>query len=395
MPAHSFVLTATLLAAVGVGAFCPGARFLHARPAYRRCRAGAPALRSAALLPSAGEIAAFTAARAALLADGYTDSCRLCARHESSSDSLTIDLMGDTLLLQTWREPLEDTVSPHEIARLADDVSSALSTSTPLKIFLSHRGRGIKAKTLGTDSTYAALQAALGARWGGGENATMRERGLYFSTLMTPARDPGIHLDFRAGRRWLAEEVERRKKVDERVTVLNTFANTCTAGVVAAAAGASFVCNVDVSDACLADGRRNARQNGVANPEIFQTLNYDAITAMRMFAGLTIAEDRRRVGRGRGRGQGQPRNDRGRAPPPKPKAKKLKPRRFGVVVLDPPTFAAGKGGSVDIVRDYNSLVIRDYFLSDYLSAQEPISTCQQEFPACEHRWVLTVESCDS
>ena len=131
--------------------------------AARSQTAGAPALRSAVLLPSAGEIAAFTAARAPLLADGYTDSCRLCARHESSSDSLTIDLMGDTLLLQTWREPLADTVSPQEIVRLADDVSSALSTSTPLKIFLSHRGRGIKAKSLGTDSTYAALQAALGA----------------------------------------------------------------------------------------------------------------------------------------------------------------------------------------------------------------------------------------
>jgi len=67
---------------------------------------------------------------------------------------------------------------------------------------------------------------------------------------------PGLHLDFRVGRRWLAEEVARRSQTD-RVTVLNTFANTCTAGVMAAKAGA-HVCNVDVSETCLAEGQRNA-----------------------------------------------------------------------------------------------------------------------------------------
>jgi 23S rRNA (cytosine1962-C5)-methyltransferase len=149
--------------------------------------------------------------------------------------------------------------------------------------------------------------------------------------------------DFRAGRRWLAEEVHRRKEMD-RVSVLNTFANTCTAGVVAAAAGARLVCNVDVSASCLTDGQRNAALNGVE----METLRYDAIPAMRMFAGMPIAQDRRR------RPASAPR--RGEDPKPAPAQKKLKPRRFSIVVLDPPTFAKGSGGVVDIIRDYNSLL---------------------------------------
>jgi 23S rRNA (cytosine1962-C5)-methyltransferase len=129
----------------------------------------------------------------------------------------------------------------------------------------------------------------------------------------------------------------------DRVTVLNTFANTCTAGVVAAAAGARLVCNVDVSSSCLADGQRNAALNGVE----METLQIDAIPAMRMLAGMPIAQDRR----GTRNGVPVP----GRALPA-PAPKKLKPRRFSIVVLDPPTFAKGSGGVVDIVGDYNSLL---------------------------------------
>lgn len=107
--------------------------------------------------------------------------------------------------------------------------------------------------------------------------------------MLTAARDPGLHLDFRAGRKWLTEEIARRKQLDDRVTVLNTFANTCTAGVVASAAGASAVCNVDVSGSCLKDGAENALRNDVQ----METLKYDAIVAMRMFAGLAVKQDRR------------------------------------------------------------------------------------------------------
>jgi len=116
----------------------------------------------------------------------------------------------------------------------------------------------------------------------------------------------------------------------------------------AAAAGASAVCNLDVSDTCLSDGRRNAQLN---NLEI-ETVRYDAIPAMRMFAGVAISQDRRGGGQ-RQQPEGGRRGERGINPTPTPK--KLKPRRFSVVVLDPPTFAKG-AFVVDIVRDYNSLL---------------------------------------
>ena len=133
----------------------------------------------------------------------------------------------------------------------------------------------------------------------------------------------------------------------DRVSVLNTFANTCTAGVVAAAAGARMVYNVDVSETCLEDGKRNAALNGIE----METLRYDAIPAMRMFAGMALNQDRRRT-----RGVAQARSLSTRQPAPARTPKALKPRRFSIVVLDPPTFAKGSGGVVDIVRDYNSLL---------------------------------------
>ena len=100
--------------------------------------------------------------------------------------------MGDTLLVQSWKDPISDEAT--SVIRLADDISAALNTPLPLKIFLSHRGRGINAKSKSADSTYAELKAAIGERWGGGTNSTMREGNLTFLTLLAPARDPGLHL---------------------------------------------------------------------------------------------------------------------------------------------------------------------------------------------------------
>ena len=76
--------------------------------------------------------------------------------------------------------------------------------------------------------------------------------------------------------------------------------------MVAAAAGASAVCNVDVSGSCLADGVKNALLNDVQ----METLKYDAIIAMRMFAGLPVKPDRRTRGnelRGRASSDRRPR----------------------------------------------------------------------------------------
>ena len=99
--------------------------------------------------------------------------------------------MGDTLLIQSWKDKIEDT--QENGIRLADEIASSLSSPVLLKLFLSHRGRGIKAKNNAIDDTYADLRSSFVSlgRWGGGANATLREGGLRFATLLTPARDPG------------------------------------------------------------------------------------------------------------------------------------------------------------------------------------------------------------
>ena len=179
-----------------VGAVARRAGAVHRAAAPQRGSSSSAASSSSMVvaLPTAHEVEAFTATRKQLLS-AY-EAVRLCARHESASDSVTIDLLGDTLLVQTWKEPMTADDTSASALRLADDISAALGTPQPLKLFFSHRGRGIRTKTKGRDGTYDALKADLeqASRWGGGENASMTEAGLKFLTLLSPARDPGLHL---------------------------------------------------------------------------------------------------------------------------------------------------------------------------------------------------------
>ncbi len=69
----------------------------------------------------------------------------------------------------------------------------------------------------------------------------------------------GLFLDMAEGRRWLRAQVRARPGA----RVLNLFAHTCAFSVVALAAGAAEVVNLDMSPGALATGRRNHRLNGV------------------------------------------------------------------------------------------------------------------------------------
>lgn len=80
----------------------------------------------AILVPTSQEVQSFVDARRHIFSP-YTDSYRLCARHESASDSLTIDLMGDTLLLQSWKDPVSDTAE--SLIRLAGATRIAVAVT--------------------------------------------------------------------------------------------------------------------------------------------------------------------------------------------------------------------------------------------------------------------------
>ena len=70
-------------------------------------------------------------------------------------------------------------------------------------------------------------------------------------------------------------------------SVLNLFAYTATAGVAAAAAGASEVWNVDFSRSALEVGRANAASNSIPEDRI-RFVEEDCLPVLRHLAGLTV-----------------------------------------------------------------------------------------------------------
>jgi len=149
-----------------------------------------------------------------------------------------------------------------------------------------------------------------------------REAGASFAVRARHrGQDPWLFLDLRAGRRRLRELAPGR-------SVLNLFAYTCAAGVAAARAGASEVWNVDFSRSALEVGRRNAELNGVS----MRFVQEDCLPVLRQLAGLPV------------KGRGSFRD-----------YERFEPRTFDVVFLDPPAWAKGPFGAVDVERDYASL----------------------------------------
>lgn len=88
------------------------------------------------------------------------------------------------------------------------------------------------------------------------ENIRAKRGNLHFSLHLGQQQNTGFFLDMEPGRQWL-ETVAKDKHV------LNLFAYTCAFSVVAIAAGASKVVNVDMSRAALNLGRVNHQINGL------------------------------------------------------------------------------------------------------------------------------------
>lgn len=251
-----------------------------------------------------------------LTAEG-TDCVRLLHGVVEDAPGLSIDRYGPILLVQTWREPLEDGAL-EALTAVANEALGA--TLTPC---WNHRGDGPG----GSPYNAEAMRAPIGHELGLTHDVRPRHRG----------QDPFLFLDFRAGRRWVKAESRGR-------SVLNLFAYTCGVGVAALAGGARQVVNVDFSDTALAIGRANAERNAKAADadagadaatlgQRFVTIVDDVIPVMRQFAGLPMPTRGKRA-----------RFFTRRAP-----------QKFDIVVLDPPRWAKGDFGAVDVVRDYASL----------------------------------------
>jgi 23S rRNA (cytosine1962-C5)-methyltransferase len=247
-----------------------------------------------------------------LAAEG-TDCYRLFHGIAEGAPGLAIDRYGPVLMLQTWREPLEDG----EVDRAHGEIARRLGTK--LHPVWNHRGkeRGVPFERFhDPEVPEAPVGLELGLRY----DVRPRHRGL----------DPLLFLDFRAGRRMVLANARDK-------SVLNLFAYTCASGVAASAGGAREVWNVDFSETALEIGTRNLGLNSLSAATT-RFIAEDAIAVSRQLASLPVSTTR---GRGLGR------RERVFA--------RFEPRSFDLVILDPPRWSKGLFGAVDVVRDYATL----------------------------------------
>ena len=242
-----------------------------------------------------------------------TDCYRLFHGSQEGAGGLTIDRYGPQLLVQSFHQSL----SRDELLQLAEQCQAGLAEE--LLLVYNDRSRG-NSRIDRSDPVYqaepAALEDLIGHEWG----LNYRVRGRH------AGQDPLLFLDLRNARGWV-------KRHSAGKSVLNLFAYTCGVGLSAAAGGAREVVNLDFAEGNLAVGR----ENGALNPELapMQFIQSDYFPAIRQLAGLPISARR------------------GQKLPAYPR---LEQRQFNLVLLDPPAWAKSAFGTVDLLRDYQSLL---------------------------------------
>ncbi len=242
-----------------------------------------------------------------------TDCYRLFHGSQEGANGLTIDRYGPQLLVQTFHQPL----NRHELLAAHELICAHLNQ--PLRLVYNDRSRG-NSRIDRNDPIYpaepAALEDLVGHEWG----LNYRVRGRH------AGQDPLLFLDLRNARGWVKQHSAGK-------SVLNLFAYTCGVGLSAAAGGAREVLNLDFAEGNLAVGKENAELNSQLAPMAF--LQADYFAAIRQLAGLPIVARKRQN---------------------LPNYPRLQVRQFDVVFLDPPAWAKSAFGTVDLLRDYQSLL---------------------------------------
>ena len=242
-----------------------------------------------------------------------TDCYRLFHGSQEGAGGLTIDRYGPQLLVQSFHSSLERA----QLLSLAECCRQSLDES--LLLVYNDRSKG-NSRIDRLDPVYqadaAALEDLIGHEWG----LNYRIRGRH------AGQDPLLFLDLRNARGWV-------KAHSAGQSVLNLFAYTCGVGLAAAAGGAREVVNLDFAEGNLMVGRENGALNPTLAPMHF--IQSDYFPAIRQLAGLPIAQRR------------------GQKLPSYPR---LAQRQFDLVFLDPLAWAKSAFGTVDLLRDYQSLL---------------------------------------
>ncbi|MNJ10517.1 Ribosomal RNA large subunit methyltransferase I [compost metagenome] len=242
-----------------------------------------------------------------------TDCYRLFHGSQEGAGGLTIDRYGPQLLVQSFHHTLDtDTL-------LALHAAIEAELRLALLLVYNDRSQG-NSRIDRRDPVYQASEAALGDHIGHEWGLNYRVRGRH------AGQDPLLFLDLRNARGWVKQHSAGKR-------VLNLFAYTCGVGLSAAAGGAREVCNLDFADGNLAVGK----ENNALNPQLpaMAFVQSDYFPAIRQLAGLPVSQRR------------------GHKLPPYPR---LEQRQFDLVFLDPPAWAKSAFGTVDLLRDYQSLL---------------------------------------
>ncbi|WP_299199748.1 class I SAM-dependent methyltransferase [uncultured Amphritea sp.] len=239
-----------------------------------------------------------------------SDCYRLFHGVNEGVPGLTVDRYGPQLLIQTFHE----TISNGDCELIHSTVEAFLNCS--LEMVYNDRS---SANSRRSDDYRVDNREGVAHELG----VSYRVKGKH------EGQDPLLFLDMRAGRRWIQQNAAGK-------SVLNLFSYTCGVGVVAAVAGATRVLNVDFSTRSLDVGRENARLNNL-NEQQIEFFQSDFFTAAKQLAGIPIKQ---RVGRGR-------------KPKPFPR---IDEEQFDLVFLDPPRWAKSVFGTVDLIRDYPSVL---------------------------------------
>ncbi|MEE4624365.1 class I SAM-dependent methyltransferase [Pseudomonas alliivorans] len=242
-----------------------------------------------------------------------TDCYRLFHGSQEGASGLTIDRYGPQLLVQSFHTALER----ESLLELHAQVNRHLGLETLL--VYNDRSQG-NSRIDRQDAVYKADDLSLADQVGHEWGLNYRVRGRH------AGQDPLLFLDLRNTRGWVKQHSAGK-------SVLNLFAYTCGVGLSAAAGGASEVCNLDFAEGNLAVGR----ENGALNPQLptMQFIQSDYFPAIRQLAGLPVSARRSQK---------------------LPDYIKLQPRQYDMVLLDPPAWAKSAFGTVDLLRDYQSLL---------------------------------------
>lgn len=239
------------------------------------------------------------------LAQAQTNCYRLFHGTNEGQAGLTIDRYGSQLFIQSFHESL----TPQQLEQIEQTYSAHFDFQE--SIYNDRSDPHSRRK----DADYSA------------NSSECLESGHRFLVKgKHQGQDPLLFLDFRVARKWLQANCSD-------CSVLNLFAYTCSMGIYAAAGGAKAITHVDFARRNLQMGKINHELNPTQVP--VRLIHDDYFVVARQMSGLGIKQHRSRK---------------------KTPFQTYAPEQFDRVILDPPRWAKSAFGTVDLIRDYASVL---------------------------------------